>query len=349
MSIFRILLSGLLMGCFSLAAIAQDGEPGLIHMGFDAAQIKVNETTTLRIGFINNGLSGTVPAENIMVTIALPSNKVFVPQGGTAAVSGPGAAFFDWVYNSGEGENILIGTPNQPIGPGEGGEIQVAVVGMTETAQAIPITANIIILNASGMTDDPNTNLRNASLQVSGVLPVKLVSFEVKSEVRGTAQLSWATTEEVNTDHFEVQHSRNAKDWRVVETVASKGEGKALRNYAYTHAEPGSGINYYKLRIVDRDASYEYTDIRSIRLDATLSEDGVVYPNPASERFLVKGEAGSDLSEIQLYNGLGQLVRKVSKDLKSGVSLDGLPHGIYSVRLIRSTGESVSQKLIVGR
>nr|MBZ1363183.1 Ig family protein [Dyadobacter fermentans]MBZ1363278.1 Ig family protein [Dyadobacter fermentans] len=73
-----------------------------------------------------------------------------------------------------------------------------------------------------------------------------------------TALLTWSTTEEVNSDRFEIERSLNGKGWSTIGKVRSNGESSVLRNYTYTDDSPEKGENLYRLRMVDLDGTYAF-------------------------------------------------------------------------------------------
>jgi hypothetical protein len=95
-------------------------------------------------------------------------------------------------------------------------------------------------------------NLASFSLEN---LPVRLKSFDGYPE-GGLVNLNWATTEETNSDYFGIEHSLNAKNWRSIGKVTALGESKKLKDYQFKHNQPVSGVNYYRLKMVDKDRTF---------------------------------------------------------------------------------------------
>jgi hypothetical protein len=66
-----------------------------------------------------------------------------------------------------------------------------------------------------------------------------------------------------------------------------------------------------------------------------------VYPNPAMEIVTIDGV---EAAEVQVYNGLGQMVKTVQGSNEINVS--GLPAGIYSIRVTMNDGNLFLNKII---
>jgi hypothetical protein len=94
-------------------------------------------------------------------------------------------------------------------------------------------------------------------------LPVKLISFTV-AKAGKNAQLSWATTEEVNSEKFVIERSADARNWKSIGQRAAMGESTALSNYTFPDQAPLPGANYYRLKVVDSDGTFVYSVIKNL-------------------------------------------------------------------------------------
>ena len=181
-------------------------------------------------------------------------------------------------------------------------------------------------------------------------LPVTLVSFTVSKEANSTALLNWGTTEETNSDRFEIERSSDAKDWKTIGTKASHGESKVLRKYDFVDQAPAAGLNYYRLKMVDRatdgkDAAFAYSRILSVE----FGNNGLLaaYPNPASDRLKFKNFA--TVKSIVLHNAAGVKVIDRKAVTSEGLDVSKLAPGIYTVKLTLADGSQRVQKVIIVR
>ncbi len=113
-------------------------------------------------------------------------------------------------------------------------------------------------------------------------LPVELVSFDGE-ENNGSVTLSWATATELNNDYFEVQRSLTGESFEVIGMVTGNGTTNELIMYGFTDLTPTKGMNYYRLRQVDYDGQFEFS--QTILIDAGTDDkiDFKVYPNPVTD------------------------------------------------------------------
>jgi CshA-type fibril repeat protein len=182
----------------------------------------------------------------------------------------------------------------------------------------------------------------NLTITVNCPLPVTLVHFTAKQE-RETAHLSWATTEEIHSDRFEIQRSQNGKKWITIGSVVSQGEGSVLRNYSFTDPSPVNGENLYRLRMIDRDNSFTHSRIQAL----TFESEVMSYPNPVSDRLLVSNH--KEVNEVTLYNAAGMKVLHHYTITGNGIDVKNLHTGLYTISLRFNDGRVVSQKIIIAK
>lgn len=172
-------------------------------------------------------------------------------------------------------------------------------------------------------------------------LPVTLTSFSVQKE--GTqAVLNWATTSETNSDRFEVQFSGDAKNWNLIGTVFSKGESTSLSGYQFVHSNPSNGENYYRLKMIDKDATFAFSRVVEISLDLPSSLS--VYPNPVIGQATIETPDWSKVKEVFLINTAGKRISMSAASDK--IDLSNVSAGIYIIQLKQINGSISSTKIV---
>jgi Bacterial Ig domain len=110
-------------------------------------------------------------------------------------------------------------------------------------------------------------------------LPVKLISFS--GRLNGTkVDLNWVTANELNTKQFEVERGSDGISFTKIGAVAAKGNSNTATSYDFVDPSPLAGVNYYRLKIVDIDGKFEYSQIVIIRIDNSIQLITKVAPNP---------------------------------------------------------------------
>ncbi|MCE7069857.1 beta-galactosidase [Dyadobacter sp. CY327] len=110
-------------------------------------------------------------------------------------------------------------------------------------------------------------------------LPVNLINFNGKKE-ENAVSLHWQTSEETNSDHFEIQHGVDGKQWTKIGEVDAAAESKVLKSYHFVHSFPVNGKNLYRLKMVDQDDTFAYSRIISAAFEN--AEKLTLYPNPVT-------------------------------------------------------------------
>jgi|GEM_PF-1742940 len=170
-----------------------------------------------------------------------------------------------------------------------------------------------------------------ADLTITAPAPVTLVNFSTRRD-GAQVQIEWQTATERNSQRFEVEHSADMQDWRVIGTRTGANNSSTLRHYAFRHEQPAIGDNYYRLRQVDIDGKSEYSPIRKI----SLSGRGVigVAPNPVTNgtTFLRLNGLKDDTANIRLMDAFGRLLREwkvaTENDYAMPIDLSDVPSGV---------------------
>lgn len=178
----------------------------------------------------------------------------------------------------------------------------------------------IITLQRTGATDNFVTNTPAA-------LPVALTSFEA-TLIAEDALLTWQTATEENNAGFEVQKSIDGEHFTTIDFVRGQGTTYLTTDYHYWDRSVQMGINYYRLKQIDHDGAYTYSDIVSVRRLMTQANEPFLHPNPATFEVRVLNMEGP----ATLYNTLGQAIRTIDLNPQSVIDISDLRAGQYFMR-----------------
>ena len=173
----------------------------------------------------------------------------------------------------------------------------------------------------------------------SAPLPLTLLNFN-GSKQTGYNMLVWNTASEENTKAFNVQLSMENGEWKTIGTVAAKGSGSG--SYSFNHYSPATDKNLYRLKMVDVDGAFTYSNI--ILLNNTAEGDVriSIYPNPGSD--MINISVGNNLlnTKVSLYNVEGKLLQtKLITTFNFQCSILNCPKGVYMLRFEDGTVERV--------
>jgi len=140
-------------------------------------------------------------------------------------------------------------------------------------------------------------------------LPIELISFKASIYNRTSVQVNWTTKSETNNDYFVVQHAKDGYSW--IDKFQIDGAGNSIQtlNYNVIDETPHKTENYYRLKQVDFDGSFTYSEICFVELGAI---DLGVYPNPSNGFITISG-LSANTEFITIKNSLGQIVYQIFK------------------------------------
>lgn len=140
------------------------------------------------------------------------------------------------------------------------------------------------------------------------LLPVDLVSFKAKKQDDFSA-LAWTTASEINNDYFDVERSADARNFVAIGKVQGHGTTNDVQDYDFLDRNPLSGKNYYRLKQVDYNGAFEYSNVELV--DFSEGRDGIeVFPNPALDYITIAVDQKYD--NIKVLNNLGQIVETIT-------------------------------------
>ena len=179
-------------------------------------------------------------------------------------------------------------------------------------------------------------------------LPVSLVSFEVEKSGK-QALISWAAFAEIEMSHYELERSKDGVDFEFFLKKAITETGLDRHDYDAIDDSPHPGINYYRLKAIDLDGSFVYSEIRHARFENETIKHLKIYPNPArfDTNLVMTTEKGGELN-VSILNASGQQLKSIDLNHKRGfnkfnISLDGLAAGFYFINI---TGEYLEDQTL---
>jgi hypothetical protein len=164
-------------------------------------------------------------------------------------------------------------------------------------------------------------------------------------------KLDWSTATEYNADYFEVQRSTDGMSFHPIGIVKATGFSNTLRQYFFTDQNPSVGVNYYRLRQVDRDGQFEFSQIRAVQVFKVRMG---VYPNPVAGSTL-RVNLSNGLTEAisgELYDLTGKLVTHLNHmgfdGADTGFEIAGsLTAGTYLLKITDVNGQIWQEKVII--
>lgn len=139
-------------------------------------------------------------------------------------------------------------------------------------------------------------------------LPVRLSAFTAKKN--GSAvELTWATTDESNMNHYEIERSLIGNVFTTIQNINSRNQAIAT-TYATSDTRPNKGVNYYRLKMVDNAGKINYSRIVAVQF--SNGKNLLLYPNVLQRGTdLNITNLNGDLISVAYYRMDGQLLGTV--------------------------------------
>ena len=187
------------------------------------------------------------------------------------------------------------------------------------------------LANNCAYKDQSTTMIRAITCGI--ILNAQFVQF------RGTllgkkGHLSWTTNNEQNLSHYEVEKSSDGRNFYSIGIVNAINFEEAF--YNYNDPEDINGNRFYRLKMVQRDNLFKYSNI--IELSTALSFEVNNIQNPFTDKINIDisiPESGN--ININLFNDKGQKVKLITQTISRGFNKITLPElgnlstGIYFI------------------
>jgi Concanavalin A-like lectin/glucanases superfamily/Secretion system C-terminal sorting domain len=198
-----------------------------------------------------------------------------------------------------------------------------------------------------------NRALSTAEIAVvaSFALPIKLTSFNANLK-QNKVTLKWQTAQEQNSKNFTIQRSKDGVNFTNITTIAAVGNANIPTDYNYT--DDVSTIQdkklYYRLQQNDKDGTYTYSDILTIKTDKQ-NQDIIILTNPVKSEIKVQAYfAQKGNANVTIINNEGKIVTQKSIAVQEGINvskilINELAKGVYILK-INTDNENYTEKIL---
>ncbi len=175
----------------------------------------------------------------------------------------------------------------------------------------------------------------------SVTLPVELIAFKAEKLDDKFVRLHWLTANETRFSHFEIERSPDGFSWKTIGSAASKSLQGERAEYYFNDDQPLVVQNFYRLRMLDKDGSADYSNIDIVNFNSSTSLS--IFPNPTAG--LVKLTWNTNEPEtkraIELFDSTGRLIlTQTTENNTTTVDMSGIAAGAYWLRI--NTGRETS-------
>ena len=204
---------------------------------------------------------------------------------------------------------------------------------------------------ASGTTDSEDDDGVGCFDLMDFTVPVEMVFFDANMD-NSRIVLNWQTASEIDNEGFEVQKSSDGQSFEELGFVNST-RSTGIKNYRYVDNNPVNGINYYRLKQMDFNGDFAYSDIVSVRNNNKVSPISL-YPNPISinepVNVFVDSENASS-ANVRVFSITGAVITNDIHNLNEGLNklrirTSDLAEGIYIIS-VEMGAEVYNKRLVI--
>lgn len=182
----------------------------------------------------------------------------------------------------------------------------------------------------------------SASTEPAALTTLPATGVNLSAALNGNdVLLKWKTQTEVNSSHFEIERSTDGRNFSTVAMKNAAGNSVTEVNYDMVDPNMNASAYYYRLKLVDADARFSYSNIAMVRKAAGDIKTVRMFPNPATSQVNLEFANAKGNYVVSVYNQAGQEVITQRTAISYGVQYvsinrNTLASGNYVVR-VRST------------
>jgi len=323
-------------------------------------------TISLQFDNLSNDAKGVYIADNIplllfdsLQTLSVELDGVDISDSVLVECESPnsvyvGAITVRWILEtpSGFNENLPVNSNQNLIVKYT---ITIPADAPENTEYSFPNTSWIAVIDPFGTPtyEFGHEDFLNPSMIV-GATPVELTSFTA-IRIKEGVTLLWETATEVNNYGFDIERSVDGRNWNKLWFVEGHGNSNSPKSYSFIDNELISRKIEYRLKQIDTDGSFEYSDVVEVLVDGQTEFKLVQnFPNPFNPSTVIRYSL-PEASEVNLsvFNSLGQeVVNLINERQEAGrfnitFNAANLPSGIYYYSIRANNYYSVKKMLLL--
>ncbi|NNL91032.1 MAG: T9SS type A sorting domain-containing protein [Saprospiraceae bacterium] len=175
------------------------------------------------------------------------------------------------------------------------------------------------------------------------VLPITFIDFTTDIGIEKQVICNWSVFENASLHKYLVQwRGENYDQYKTIAEIDNIGAVPAVHEYSFTHANVPSGLNYYRILIIDLSGNEITSNVNVTFID--FENDIIIYPTVFSEALIIDGS--KEFYHVKIFDALGKMVFNQKQTFKKQpIDLIGLQPGYYFIN-VSSDELNLTQKII---
>lgn len=182
----------------------------------------------------------------------------------------------------------------------------------------------------------------------SSLLPVTFMNFYAGRSGQHIS-LSWATAQETNNDHFEIERSYDGRQWNMIAIVFGAGNSNVVNKYSYTDKNISRTLIYYRIRQVDYNGRSEYSAVKMVRNTEAAALTEIYVSSAQTVAVNLPGDKKDNVL-VKVFNMNGQVVAQQhypEAAYQVTLRLQGTVTGVHVVQVSDGIGWREVKKVVL--
>ncbi|HSQ43515.1 MAG TPA: T9SS type A sorting domain-containing protein [Ginsengibacter sp.] len=186
-----------------------------------------------------------------------------------------------------------------------------------------------------------------------GELPVSFLGVDARQKGSGV-NIEWSTSQEINSSSFDVEKSADGNsNWELVASVNAAGNSSVVSNYSVYDAKPLNGVNFYRVKQVDKDGNFKYSKTVRVNINSSKTSASVL-ANPFYNNLTIDFSSAVDQAvSARLVDITGKQVAVEKWTISTGntrmsfSNVSNLQQGMYILNISNASGEVLYNNKVI--
>ncbi len=204
------------------------------------------------------------------------------------------------------------------------------------------------ISNYSYLCNEMTHLIGNGNYCTASILPLNIFSLDAKL-INKDVQLNWTTNNDLSTQYFAIEKSIDAKRFDSIGLVSFPSFTSSINTLQFYDRYVSNGINYYRLKVVNKDGGYIYSGTKVVNNVSNRNLDIVIVKNPVNNTLIIKVYKNEDtFRSLSIFDITGRLCLNIPyPNLNNSIDVAGFEKGVYFIQLSYNTTNKVINKLFI--
>lgn len=209
-------------------------------------------------------------------------------------------------------------------------------ISCSGVTNSVSCTVTMNVLSGNNVIQAVFTRVSGSAIQCpqtftvsTSVLPITMKLFDVVPNDK-FINLHWITSSEINNDYFEIEKSMDGITFYSIGRIEGSGNSYVDKDYSFQDYNIVPGFNYYRLKQVDYDGNYSFSEVKSANIRSSNTAE--IYPNFTQD--LINIVTPLDNYNIHISDAFGKNVFNLYGQIGNiQLNMENFESGIYFIEI----------------